>query len=74
MANFPLISNITDLQNVLDTKEEIRLSENQNGTKTVCYMVSDNDTFNSPEAKECRGITFDSTGKIICRPLHKFLT
>jgi len=32
----------------------------------------DSNTFDSPEALECRGIAFDQSGKVISRPLHKF--
>lgn len=43
-----------------------------NGITVGCYMFADSDTFNSPEALECRGIAFDASGKIVSRPLHKF--
>ncbi len=70
--NFPLIDHIDDLLPHISGKPEIRVMDQDNGTKVVCYMVNNDETFDNAFAKECRGITFDSTGKLICRPLHKF--
>lgn len=38
----------------------------------VCYMIADDKLWNLPSAIECRGITFDSSGKCVCMPFHKF--
>lgn len=38
----------------------------------VSYMIADPDLWNKQHALECRGITFDSTGSCISRPLNKF--
>lgn len=41
----------------------------------ICYVMRDSQTFageGGDVRRECRGITFDSNGKIISRPLHKF--
>lgn len=69
---FPEITHIDQLRAAVGHKEEIRFSEQPNGTTVVCYMVADRDTFDNALARECRGITFDAQGKLICRPLHKF--
>jgi RNA ligase len=37
-----------------------------------CYMISSTGLFNNPLERECRGITFDNTGRVLCRPFHKF--
>jgi RNA ligase len=70
--SFPVINHLNDLLPHIKDKQEIRVMDQPNGTKVVCYMVSAPTTFDNQFAKECRGITFDRTGKIICRPLHKF--
>lgn len=70
---FTQIDHISQLQEAVGHKKEIRFAPQANGTTVVCYMVADSDTFDSSLAKECRGITFDSESGIpICRPLHKF--
>lgn len=69
---FPNISHIDELRpHVLD-KPEIRFVPQPDGTTVVCYVVSDNKTFDNAWARECRGITFDANGYLVCRPLHKF--
>lgn len=70
--NFPTISHISDIQPKLADKPEIRFMVQPNGITVACYMFADSDTFDSPEALECRGIAFDASGKIVSRPLHKF--
>jgi RNA ligase len=50
------------------------------GYTVIQYMVAledtfkwdDNDTIGSAVRRECRGITFDEEGKLICRKYHKF--
>lgn len=46
--------------------------EQPNGTTICCYIFQDSSTFDSPQAIEARGITFDQEGKVCSRPLHKF--
>jgi RNA ligase len=71
--HFPRIEHIRDLQPFVSDLSEIRFFEQSNQTIIACYLVAKEDTFNTPHARECRGITFDAvSGKIICRPLHKF--
>jgi len=68
---YPNIKSIKDLE-VLREKKEIRFMEMPNGTTVVCYMVDTDTTFDSRMAHEARGITFDSHGKVLMRPLSKF--
>lgn len=72
MNLFPEIRHIDDLKPFVSHKDEIRFYTQKNGAQVACYVVSGKDTFDTPLARECRGITFDAEGKIICRPLHKF--
>ncbi len=65
------IENINDILPFVQDKKEIRVKETD-GHTIVCYMISDKDTFDSPASREARGITFDGTGKLVNRPLHKF--
>lgn len=53
-------------------KDEIKFNVQPNGLTVGCYMVSMPTTFDSPEARECRGIVFNVDGKVASRPLHKF--
>lgn len=72
MQNFPRIHHIDDLRRAVSDKEEIRFNVQPNGYHVVCYMISNNDTFDSDMARECRGITFYPNGNIASRPLTKF--
>lgn len=38
----------------------------------IYYLFIGSDTFNAPEALECRGIGFAPDGTVVSRPLHKF--
>lgn len=69
---FPVIETLDDLLPHIQGKEEIRVQPQPDGTVVVCYMISKGDTFDTPWARECRGITFDANGELLCRPLHKF--
>lgn len=69
---FLVIKHIDDLRPHVQDKKEIRFMQQQNGTTVACYLFSDSNTFDSEMALECRGITFDSVGRICSRPLHKF--
>ena len=69
---FPLIQRIEQLRKAVEHKEEIRFMEQLNGVTVCSYMVSSASTFDDTYAQECRGITFNSNGEVISRPLHKF--
>lgn len=70
--SFPTIRTLADIQPHVAHKKEIKFQQQPNGCTVGCYVFCDNDTFDSPLALECRGITFDSAGNICSRPLHKF--
>jgi RNA ligase len=73
--SFPRIKNINDILPFIKDKEEIIVvNKEYNGTKftVIDYVFSKEDTFDSPYARECRGIVFNKNGDIIRRPYHKF--
>lgn len=69
---FPLIADDIAIREALANKEEIRFMKQDNGTTVCSYLISMEGTFNSPEAREARGLVFDENGFLISRPLHKF--
>lgn len=69
---FKTINHISDIQPLVAHKKEIRFIRLPIGITMGCYMFMDKETFDSPEAQECRGICFDDSGSIVSRPLHKF--
>lgn len=72
---FPYITHIDQLKEKVGHMKEIRFMKQDNGYTVVCYMISDEDTFqgeNAMWARECRGITFYPEGEIASRALHKF--
>lgn len=69
---FPHFSHIDELRAHVHHKPEIRFMPQSDGTTVVCYLIADNKTFDTTWAAECRGITFDASGLLVCRPLHKF--
>jgi RNA ligase len=52
--------------------KEIKFNQQPNGITIGCYLFMDSHTFDSAEARECRGIAFDAEGRVVSRPLHKF--
>lgn len=71
MNKFPEIQHIDQLKAGIKGKEEIHIKE-EDGFLIASYMISDKNTFDTPEAVECRGITFNKDGTIVSRTLHKF--
>jgi RNA ligase len=69
---FKRITNISDIQPQVAHKTEIRFYPQHNGITMSMYLFMDSKTFDTPEARECRGAAFNAEGKIISRPLHKF--
>ena len=69
---FPTIRTINDVLPFIATKKEIASIPGPAGSTTICYQFQDSETFDSPQARECRGIVFDRDGNIAARPLHKF--
>lgn len=65
------IQHIDDLYpHVKDKAEIIRIEKD--GYTVLDYVYQDDSTFDSEYALECRGIKFDSLGRIIARPFRKF--
>lgn len=69
---FKHITHISDIQPHVAHKDEIRFYKQPNGITMSLYLFMDSKTFDSPEARECRGAAFDENGGIVSRPLHKF--
>jgi len=64
-----------DLKPILAAHKEFAVKEevvNGHFLKIVCYIYQEEETFDSPIARELRGIVFDEDGTCICRPFHKF--
>lgn len=74
---FPVIKTINDVLPYIKDKEEIIVAERDH-FDIINYVVSKEDTFldenieTAAMLRECRGIVFDKSGKIISRRLHKF--
>lgn len=71
---FPRINTIDELIQHVGNKEEIRFkTEIADGEEftIVCYMIADEDTFDSEWSRECRGVTFHK-GRVVSRPFEKF--
>lgn len=75
--SFPIIEKLSDVEPVIDAIPEIKLFQ-KDGYQVVNYVFQKNDTFfNScpyirAMSRECRGLIFDSAGKLISRRYHKF--
>lgn len=67
----PVIDNINDVLPFIRHKEEFRVMEKE-GYIAIDYVVTKENTFDSPQARECRGIKFYPDGRIMARPFHKF--
>lgn len=76
---FPIIRTIHDVLPAIQGREEFIVAEREFGT-VINYAVAFPDTFTmgGPEdtmaaiRRECRGIIFDTEGRIMSRPYHKF--
>lgn len=80
--NFPKIETIDDVKWAIADCAEIIIAERE-GFDVVNYIVSTDTTFpivsgtetemlQAAIRRECRGLIFDKTGKLISRPFHKF--
>jgi RNA ligase len=77
--DFPQIKTIDDVLPHIEGREEFLVMEKE-GYTVIKYAVAFEDTFqwdsNDPVGsairRECRGITFDAEGNLICRKFHKF--
>jgi RNA ligase len=77
--DFPEIKTIQDVLPHIKDRDEFRVMEKE-GYTVINYAVAfdttfewdSNDPVGSSVRRECRGITFDNEGKLICRKYHKF--
>ena len=77
--DFPEIKTIQDVLPHISGRDEFRVMDKDWYT-VINYMVSlektflwdENDPIGSAIRRECRGLTFDKEGKLICRKYHKF--
>jgi RNA ligase len=77
--DFPQIKTIDDVLPHISGREEFLVMEKE-GYTVIKYVVAFEETFlwdsNDPVGsairRECRGITFDTEGNLICRKYHKF--
>jgi RNA ligase len=77
--DFPQIKTIDDVLPHIEGREEFLVMEKE-GYTVIKYVVAFEETFlwdsNDPVGsairRECRGITFDAEGNLICRKYHKF--
>jgi T4 RnlA family RNA ligase len=73
---FPIVNAYGEFMAQVGEKDEIKTGYPAEGWragfKTVSYVVALATTFDSPAARECRGIVFNEAGNIVARPLHKF--
>lgn len=73
---FPVITSINDVLPHIKDHPEFIVAEKE-GYKIIQYTHMENKTFEGDDLgaairRECRGLTFDSQGKLIRRPFHKF--
>lgn len=76
---FPEIRTIDDVLPHIEGRTEFVVAEREFGT-VINYVVSFSDSFDMSGPadltgairRECRGIIFDASGKLISRPFHKF--
>lgn len=74
---FPAITHIDEVLEVIRGRKEFIVAERDDYT-VVNYVVAMEDTFPVVESereailRECRGIVFDKTGRVVARRFHKF--
>ena len=74
---FPVIEHLDQVKPAIENSPEFIVAD-RGDYKVVNYMVSKEDTFPPVSSKydairrECRGIIFDDSGKILSRRFHKF--
>lgn len=69
---YPIIETISDILPHLAGRDEFVVAQ-RDGYTAVDYVYSLPDSFADPYRKECRGLKFDPSGRILARPLHKFV-
>lgn len=74
---FPNITHIDQVKKVVEGIDEFVVAERDDYT-VINYLISNDTTFPPVEddasaiRRECRGLIFDKTGKLLSRPFHKF--
>lgn len=68
---FPVIESISDVLPHIAGRNDFVHAE-RDGYQVIDYVFEGEDTFDDPIRLECRGITFDQSGRLIRRPLRKF--
>ena len=68
---FPIITNIKDVLPFIQDKPEFKVVRKDNYT-AINYRFQSDNSFDSPQALECRGIKFYPDGTIASRPFQKF--
>ena len=71
MNDFPIIETIDDVLPFVKGREEFVVAERPWGT-VIDYQITLPDSFQTPQARECRGIKFRPDGTLLARPYHKF--
>lgn len=67
------ITSLSEFRNAIAGKDEIREAQIGTCETSFCYMIAAENTFDSPEARECRGIVFNHFRDVVVgRPLQKF--
>lgn len=70
---FPIIKNISDVLPAIEGRKEFIVVEKPEGYTYIDYVYVENDSFDDPIRRECRGLIFDTkSGAILRRPLEKF--
>lgn len=72
---FPVIRTFADVVDAIRGYDEIIVAE-KDGYRVVNYVVAGPETFSMENGgeirRECRGLIFDTEGRLISRPFHKF--
>jgi RNA ligase len=68
---FPTITHISDVLPAIEGRDEFTVGR-RDGYTFIDYNYAGSDTFDDPMRRECRGLKFDLSGKLIARPFHKF--
>lgn len=71
MTHFP-ISHINDVLPHIDGRKDFVVAD-KGGYTVIDYVFAGEDTFAHPARIECRGIKFAPDGRVLARPLHKFM-
>lgn len=70
--SYPIITHIDQLLPSIEGFDNFIVVD-KGDYKFIDYVFQDSTSFDDPLRAECRGIKFGADGKIIARPLHKFV-